>query len=211
MPSLSLSGQSRQRQIVMLAVGGVLLGGLLLFQVPRTLDMLKTDAAPPPPQPTQTTATPTPVSPTSPTPLPVDGTEAVSARHAALARFTTKDPFVPQVSASGQVSSAGAAASAASEAGTSEEATSGTASAGDSATIAVNGIQETVSVSEEFPASNPVFTLQSVTGDTARVGVANGELKSGAQAVTLTRGEPLTLLNTVDGKRYRLELTDVAS
>jgi hypothetical protein len=220
MPALSLSGQSRQRQIVILAVGGVLLGGLLLFQVPRTLKMLETEqpAAPP----TETTATPTPAPP-APTPgaapVPVDGA-ATRPAHAALTRFTSKDPFVQQLnpsapSASPSVSSPPpppAASGARSEPGAFRAVgSSGTAAASGTASIAVNGTVETVSVSGTFPKGNPVFKLVSIGDNTAKVGVANGTLKGGAQTVTLTRGEPLTLLNTVDGKRYRLELTRVRS
>lgn len=221
MPAISLSGQSRQRQIVILAVGGVLLAGLLLFQVPRTLKMLKGDEPLPPP--TETTATPTPVSPVptpSAPPLPVDGSPSTPA-HAALTRFTSKDPFVQQINAGGGSESSASsestpAAPAESEAGTQPGAfravgSSGTAAGSNSATIAVNGAEETVSVSSTFPEGNPVFKLVSLGGATAKVGVASGTLKGGAQTVTLTKGEPLTLLNTVDGKRYRLELVAVSS
>jgi hypothetical protein len=226
MPAISLSGQTRQRQIVILAVGGVLLGGLLLFQVPRTLKMLEGSSAPAPrqQQPSQTTPAPTPVSPTTtPGSPPVTvGSEGSSPQHAALTRFTSKDPFVQQVGDTGAAASPSGGSTSSSEpnsaapagsetgsesaaftAGTSEAAAAGTA------TIAVNGAEETVSVDGTFPEGNPVFKLVSLSGDTAKVGVASGKLKGGAQTVTLNQGEPLTLLNTVDGKRYRLELVAV--
>ena len=78
------------------------------------------------------------------------------------------------------------------------------------ATIAVNGAEEIVSASETFPKANPVFKLVSIGNGTAKVGIATGTLKGGSQAVTLTKGEPLTLLNTVDGKRYKLELVSAS-
>jgi hypothetical protein len=221
---LSLSGQSRQRQVVILAVGGVLLGGLLLFQVPRTLEMLKGDESPPPP--TETTANPTPVSPVAPpgvAPVPVNGSEPTPQR-ASLTRFTSKDPFVQQVSATGE--GAGSSSTASSPPAPAEPAesesraepgaftavgSSAAAAGGNSATIAVNGAKEAVRVSSTFPEGNPVFKLVSIGDDTAKVGVASGRLKGGGQTVTLSKGEPLTLLNTVDGKRYRLELVSVRS
>lgn len=223
MPALSLSGQSRQRQIVLLAVGGVLLAGLLLFQVPRTLKMLKGDEPLPPP--TQTTANPTPVTPVTPpgvTPVPVDGSESTP-QQARLTRFTSKDPFVQQINATGGGSGSSSAESspAPTESAPAQPAesespaepgafravgSSGSAAGGNAATIAVNGSEETVSVSGTFPDGNPVFKLVSLGDGTAKVGVASGTLKGGAQTVTLTKGEPLTLLNTVDGKRYKLEL-----
>jgi hypothetical protein len=224
MPAISLSGQSKQRQIVILAVGGLLLAGLLMFQVPRTMEMLRGEESPPPP--TDTTATPTPVSPSPATPgvTPTPGDSgATTPAHAALTRFTSKDPFVPQIETNGGSTGSGSSDSspapappAESEAGTAPGAvaavgSSGTATGSNSATIAVNGAKETVSVSNTFPKGNPVFKLVSLGDDTAKVGVASGKLKGGAQAVTLSKGEPLTLLNTVDGKRYRLELVAVRS
>jgi hypothetical protein len=216
MAAISLSNQSRQRQIVMLAVGGVLLAGLLLFQVPRTMKMLKGD----PPPPSSSTATPTAVTPVAPTapPVPVESSGS-SPQHAALTRFTSKDPFVQQVGADGGTAASPAPTSAAPaepEAATEPGAfravgSSGTAAAGKTATIAVNGAEESVNVSSTFPEGNPVFKLVSLGDDTAKVGVASGRLKGGGQTVTLTQGEPLTLLNTVDGKRYRLELVAVGS
>jgi hypothetical protein len=220
MAAISLSNQSRQRQIVMLAVGGVLLAGLLLFQVPRTMKMLKGDPPPPAPPPSSSTATPTAVTPVAPTApaVPVDSSGS-SPQHAALTRFTSKDPFVQQVSADGGTAASPAPTSAAPaepEAATEPGAfravgSSGAAAAGKTATIAVNGAEESVSVSSTFPEGNPVFKLVSLGDDTAKVGVASGKLKGGGQTVTLTQGEPLTLLNTVDGKRYRLELVAVGS
>jgi hypothetical protein len=227
MPALTLSGQTRQRQIVILAVGGVLLAGLLLFQVPRTLKMLKGEEPLPPPS---QTATPTPVAPvptpapgTPQAPVPVGGNSVVASQHVALTRFRTKDPFVQQInsnpagSASSSESSAPApaeseeASSEASGASFTAVESSSPSTAKERATIAVNGTKETVSVSGTFPEGNPVFKLVSLGDDTAKVGVASGSLKGGAQTVTLSKGEPLTLLNTVDGKRYRLELVAVGS
>jgi hypothetical protein len=224
MPAVSLSGQSRQRQVVILGVGGVLLAGLLLFQVPRTLKMLNPSTPAPPP--TETTATPTPVapSPVAPpgvAPTPVDGSESAPQR-VPLTRFRSKDPFVQQIdpNGGGTGSSSGSTQSSPAPAESESPAepgafravgSSGTAVGGPSATIAVNGAEETISVSSTFPKSNPVFKLVSLDDGTAKVGVAKGTLKGRTQTVTLSKGEPLTLLNTVDGKRYRLELVAVRS
>jgi hypothetical protein len=216
MPALTLSGQTKQRQIVILAVGGVLLAGLLMFQVPRTLDMLKSEA-PPAPQTTPATTTPVTTPPASPgTPPPLTTPEAPR-QTASLTRFTSKDPFVQQIGASsgapsGSPAESAAPSSSASGSGTEAGAgsSSGSASGSNTATIAMNGAQHTVSVSDTFPKGNPVFKLVSLNGDTAKIGVENGELKGGSQTVTLTKGEPLTLLNTVDGKRYKLELVSVS-
>jgi hypothetical protein len=219
MPALSLSGQPRQRQVVILAVGGVLLAGLLLFQVPRTLKMMKSEA-PPSAEPATTPTPAPPVATPGTPPLPVTTTPPPP-RAASLTRFTSKDPFVQQIGANGEVSSASSESSSAAPAESEAAAEPGaftavgsssrTAGGNNTATIAVNGAEESVSVSSTFPEGNPVFELVSLGEDTAKVGVASGTLKGGAQTVTLTKGEPLTLLNTVDGKRYRLELVSIGS
>jgi hypothetical protein len=219
MASISITGQTRQRQIVIVAVGGLILAGLLLFQLPRTLKMLRgaessapaaTEQAPPPP------VTPgTPVSPAVPVTPPPPATRAVS-----LTRFRSKDPFVQQVNPSatptGTQSSGSTAPASPPPASTPDSfraigSTNRSSAAKAGATIAVNGAKESVGVSKSFPKANPVFRLVSVGDGTAKVGIASGTLKGGSQAVTLTKGEPLTLLNTVDGKRYKLELVSVSS
>jgi hypothetical protein len=214
MPALSLSAQSKQRQMVILAVGGVVLAGLLMFQVPRTLDRLKSET----PESAPSTATTTPVTPpaTPGTPPPV-ATPVTPVRTPALTQFTSKDPFVQQVNPNTGAASSAPAESAGSSSPASESATqtgigssSAPAAGSNTATIAVNGAEQAVSVSDTFPSGNPVFKLVSLDGNTAKVGVENGELKGGSKTVTLTQGEPLTLLNTVDGKRYKVELVAVS-
>ena len=219
MASVSLSGQSKQRQIVILAAGGAVLGGLLLFQVPKTLDRLNASA---PASATQTTPAPTapepgappatPVVPVAPTPAP---------RRALLSRFDPKDPFVQQVDpdasgASGPASSApvqrAVPASPVPSAPARRSRTGRASFTVESfATISVNGGRERVRVASTFPRGNRVFRLVSARGNTATVGIAGGSLTGGSQTVTLTRGEPVTLLNTVDGKRYRLQLLSVSA
>jgi hypothetical protein len=219
MPALSLSGQTKQRQAVMLAVGGLILGGLLLFQVPRTLEMLRGSESAPAPATQQ--PTPTPVTPGAP-PSPVPVTPPPPSPHvASLLRFKSKDPFVQQINpnaTSGSSESGGSSPPPPPSASPSEASSfralgsaNQNASGQKSATIAVNGADEVVGVSKTFPKANPVFKLVSVGNGTAKVGIATGKLRGGAETVTLTKGEPLTLLNTVDGKRYKLELATVSS
>jgi hypothetical protein len=216
MASLSLSGQSKQRQVVILAVGGLILAGLLMFQLPRTLKTLR--GAETTPAPATEQPTPTPVAPGVPPPaVPAATTPAPST--ASLTRFKSKDPFVQQINpnaTSGPTESGGSSAPAASEPATEPGAfrigsSNRSSAAAGNATIAVNGAEEIVSVSKTFPKANPVFRLVSIGNGTAKVGIATGTLKGGSQTVTLTKGEPLTLLNTVDGKRYKLELVSASS
>ena len=79
-------------------------------------------------------------------------------------------------------------------------------------TISVDGRSETVEVDRPFPADDPTFVLVSVArdGKSVRIGVAGGEYADGRATVELRLGKPLTLRNTADGTRFRLELLTVA-
>ena len=75
-----------------------------------------------------------------------------------------------------------------------------------SAVISVNGVAESVSTGANFPASNPMFQLVSLTETTAKVSVAGGSYANGAATLTLKVNKPVTLVNTADGTRYTLTL-----
>jgi hypothetical protein len=81
-----------------------------------------------------------------------------------------------------------------------------TLAAGGVATLQVNGKSETVRVGKSFPSANPVFRLVSLSRGAANIGIANGSYSSGAQTVRLSSGQPLTLVDTADGIRYKLRL-----
>jgi hypothetical protein len=144
-------------------------------------------------------------------------------------RFASKDPFVEQIDDSGASpggsGGAGGGGSAGSGGGGSGGGSAGSGGSADGgivgrtdnggstptgtvggAVIAVNGVEEAVSVKKEFPAEAPVFVLVSVTRAEARVAIAGGAFASGAPTVTLRLGKPLTLVNTADGVRYELKL-----
>lgn len=78
-------------------------------------------------------------------------------------------------------------------------------------TISINGEAEAVAVGANFPAAGPLFMLAKLgkDGKSVEIGVAGGTLATGAPTVTLTRGKPLTLMNTADGTRYTLVLLAV--
>jgi hypothetical protein len=244
-----------KRQKVMVAVGGVILLGLLAFQVPRTMKMLNqkgVDAA----APSSTTASTvtTPSSPTGATSISagVSGDGLVdpdsvpapqSGQLLAFSRFRSKDPFSQQLDltcAGGGASSDGSAGSGCGGgSGSGSGSTSAAAPAkskkkpatppseGESvapagppaasapapkpttATISVNGESESVSVGAQFPASNPTFTLVSLTKTSARIGIAGGSFKGGGATITLQKNKALTLMNTADGTRYVLRLISI--
>lgn len=159
-------------------------------------------------------------------PLPPDAGQLVS-----FSQFKSKDPFKQQIStACGATStqSPGVVCASSGSSGGSTTAKSGTAkmtsalssqpqptkklsfAKATTATISVNGAKSTVLVGKSFPSAAPVFSLVSMTGSSAEIGIAGGSYESGAATVTLTKGKTVTLLNTADGTRYVLRLVAAA-
>jgi hypothetical protein len=73
-------------------------------------------------------------------------------------------------------------------------------------TIVVNGRSERVAKDGTFPSGAPVFRLVSWTSGTAEIGIVGGSYQTGGQTLTLERGKAVTLMNTSDGKKYKLVL-----
>ena len=223
----------QKRQKIIAAVLGVLFVGVLAFQVPRVMKMMKT-----PPNPhandsvTTTTATGTPslaaptlggaeqpatTDPTTGAPVAVSATPPVQdGQLTSFSRFASKDPFNQQLSddksSSPSSSSSGGAgtgsAGSGGSGGTSSPRQSPTGSKPQpgSAVISVNGTLYTVATASDFPQANPLFHLVSVTAHSAKISIAGGTYSSGAATVTLRENKPVTLVNTADGTRYTLIL-----
>jgi hypothetical protein len=246
-----------KRQKVMLAVGSVLLLGLLAFQVPRTMKMMKSPTASssssPPTTSTSTTAGSTPLAPPSldgsstattsastavstasqstdgvsdpSNPLPPSSGQLVS-----FSKFKSKDPFHQQISDCGSDSTPTGAscgsntASATPKAVSAQKPSSGSTPSASlftggskppgakltRATISVNGVATSVNVGRSFPAAAPVFTLVSLTSGAAKIGIAGGSYENGAAAISVTKGQAVTLMNTADGTRYVLRFVSAA-
>jgi hypothetical protein len=229
-----------RRQKIIAAVLGVLLLGVLVYEVPSVLKMMHkkppaSAAAPVTPPPAgsplgNVLAGGTPVAAVSESASLVDSdppSRPAAGQLVSFDRFSTKDPFVqpgsraPVVkscegsSCSTGTTSGGAAPKSAQPKPVKTPAPAPgqpppPAPTGSSAKISVNGESETVAVSASFPESDPVFVLASVTRTTAKIGIAGGSLDSGNQTVTLTKGKKLTLMNTADGTRYELVLLSVS-
>jgi hypothetical protein len=73
------------------------------------------------------------------------------------------------------------------------------------ATIWVNGSDESVDVKKRFPKTDPTFVLLELKQKVAKIGVVGGAF-TGGKALTLKMGQPLTLVNTATGARYTLRL-----
>jgi hypothetical protein len=220
----------QKKQKIIAAVLGVAFLGVMAFQVPRVMKMMKTP--PPPVRHTATTATtpagtPTLAAPTlggaqQPGPA-TDSTGSLAAapattvqdgQLASFSRFVSKDPFSQQISDTpGSSSSTGSSASSSSGGGAAPSVPTGNAPAPGSAVISVNGTLYTVATKTDFPQPTstnpslvPVFHLVSVTAHTAKISIAGGSYATGAQTVTLRENKPVTLMNTADGTRYTLIL-----
>ena len=225
-----------KKQKIILAVGGVLLLGLLAFQVPKMMAMLN---AKPPPDPPGAVVMPPNGFPVGAAPLaaPTLGGSngstgavgAVAARGGivdssaltavpasgqliSFGRFASKDPFAQQV----DTSPGGGAPS--SDGATTPKPVPPVGPLGPSpgapaakplpttASISVNGIVETVGLGIDFPVAAPVFHLVALTATSAKIAIVGGSYADGAATVTLKKGKTLTLENTADGSRYVLRL-----
>jgi len=164
---------------------------------------------------------------------------ATSNQLVSFSMFETKDPFRPQVTTTaaststppsttptsttpttttqlgsvvpptGGSGSGSTGTSTTPAAGTSTTTT--TTPTGPTATIAVNGVRSTVPAQGTFPSSSPVFRLVSFTSDTAEIAIVGGSYASGTPTLTLKAGQPITLENTTDGKRYTIELVSTTA
>jgi hypothetical protein len=213
-----------KRQKIIAAVLGVLLLGVLAYEVPS---LMKTMNKKPPTSPAA--AVPAPVTPPAAAPAgtPVaaavtgSGTltdsdpapQAGTGQLLSFDRFATKDPFVQQAGAPVAAPTPAPAPTAVPTATPPPPPPPPTLArqpAGrTSARISVNGAVQNVGVKAMFPAADPVFVLASLQKTSAKVGIAGGSLSTGTSTVKLLLGKKVTLMNTADGTRYVLLLVSV--
>jgi hypothetical protein len=222
-----LSAKKAKKQRIIIAVGGVLLLGILIFQGPKMLKLVHggsdSTAAPYSALPAGMLATPAAaeVAVTSSGALVLPDRElqaqASEGQLVDFELFSSKDPFVQQVK---QQLAGGPSSDLGMTGETGEAQTGGDGVQGQptqdqgqpdeaaplSAVISVNGTEETVQVGDEFPVADPAFVLVSATISSVKLGIAGGSLATGDHTVTLRRGKLLTLVNTIDGTEYRLRL-----
>jgi len=214
-----------KRQKIIAAVLGVLLLGVLAYQVPS---LMKTMNKKPPAASTTAAPAPTAGAPVAggpvvgaPVAAPVATTltdsdpaaQAGSGQLLSFDRFSSKDPFVQQADTA---KAPAAAAAGPAKTGAAPPppppppaASKSPTAKPTSAKISVNGANEQVNVGATFPAADPVFQLVSLTKTTAKVGIAGGSLSTGSPTVTLRKGKKVTLMNTADGTRYELLLVSL--
>ena len=146
---------------------------------------------------------------------------------ASFTLFEVKDPFVPGVDDTSASAQAAPDASQNGNGSASTAAGSGSTAPGDAsgsttdatgttpaapppppiayATINFDGKPQQVQGKDKFPANAPLFVVRSVKKKQVKIGVAGGSFDD-SQAVTLTQGKKVTLVNTATGVRYELKL-----
>jgi hypothetical protein len=215
-----------KRQKIIAAVLGVLLLGVLAYEVPS---LMKTMSKKPPAPSAAAAPAPVAGTPIAGAPVtdpavsaPVSSTtlsdsdplaQADSGQLLSFDRFSSKDPFVQQADATPATPPPAAKTTRAQpeqpqqpQQPTVPATQAQPAPAPTAARISVNGTRELVGIGKGFPSSDPVFRLVSLTKTTAKIGIAGGSLSTGDATATLVKGKKVTLMNTADGTRYELVL-----
>jgi hypothetical protein len=159
--------------------------------------------APPPTAPTDGVATPPGSLPDTELPPQPDVTKLI-----AFSRFTGRDPFVAPAGF-GSTANEGGGGTTVGSGGTGGSAPPPAGSEAQTAVLKVNGETQTVSIGEEFPASDPVFTLVGLTDDTATIGVVQGMFEGGEATVDIALGERVVLVAAPSSTRYTVELLEI--
>ena len=210
-----------KRQKIVAAVLGVVLLGVLAWQIPSLMKTMNkkppASAAPAAPVPGAPAVAPPAGAPATGTPVSAPGQltdsdptpQAGSGQLLSFDRFNSKDPFVQQATAP-QAPATPVSKPTPKPPPPPPPPPASSGPKYNSAKISVNGETEQVGVGATFPAADPVFRLVSLTKSTAKVAIAGGSLSTGDGTVTLTKGKKLTLMNTADGTRYELVLKSVS-
>jgi hypothetical protein len=222
--------EAKDRRAKKLAIGGaVLLAVVLAWEIPHFLSGKKSaapagtttaaavDSTTPGVTTPAATATGTPASATPvSTPSPKLTSSDLQPRRskgqlASFSTFASKDPFVQQVTADAGAGTAGTSSTTGTASSTTTSRgkpvlTARTLAHSGAVRISVNGRPESVRVGASFPSSNPMFKLVSVNKGSVKIGIADGSYSNGAQTVSLRLNSPLTLVDSTNGVRYKLQL-----
>jgi hypothetical protein len=206
-----------RKQKIFVVIGGVLLLGLLAFQLPKLLGGSESSSAAPAEE-TTVGGDPTPAtSPSQPVVL-VDTDRPHAPDPGKLRSFSVfgkKDPFEQQVSTSTTPETPAPTGEGGVSKG--QPPTKGfkpdQKPAATLTVISVNGARQVLKPGAAFPAADPVFVLVAEQPNSKRVviGIAGGSYSSGARTTTLKVGKPLVLVNTTTRARYRLVLVAVGA
>jgi hypothetical protein len=210
-----------RKQKIFVVVGGVLLLGLLAFQLPKLLGGSETSSAAPAGETTTVGGDSRPVTTPSQPAVLVDTDRPHAPDPGKLRSFSVfarKDPFKQQVDNSPTTETpAPTGGGGGGGGGASQPPTKGfnpnQKPAATMTVISVNGARQALAPGSAFPAANPVFVLvaEQPKARSVVVGIAGGSYSSGAKTTKLRVGKPLVLVNTTTRARYRLVLVVVGA
>jgi hypothetical protein len=227
MAALTHDADKSRKQLYIVAGLGVVLVAILALQAPRFLGG-KSEAAPStttdsfPASSQGTTGGSGPVTTVSfskgavlagVTITPGVAPKPAEGQLASFSLFARHDPFVqlvkePNGSGSQDGEPVGVQVSGGKPGSSSSGGSSGTTASQSqltTATIWVNGTEQSVDVKKRFPKGDPTFVLVSLKQKVAQIGVVGGAFTGGG-TVALKMGQTLTLVNTATGARYTLKL-----
>ena len=207
----ALKAKEAKQKKVLIVLAPIFLG-LAVWQGPKMYGALFGGSPPPEAAPVATTA------PTSTTPVPPGTTPPPAGQLAdtdvppppsptkliSFSLFYGRDPFLsphPPSESSPTTPSPTPTTPGSGSGGSGEEELT--------AVIETNGVSETVSLGEEFPASDPTFTLVALTLEGATIGVVQGMFETGDATIEIEVGEEVTLVAAPDSTQYVVKLVDV--
>ena len=204
-----------RKQKIFVAVGGIVLLGLLAFQLPKLLGGSDSASAAPAAEITAGGET-EPGAQSAPTNVALTDTDRpLDVGPGQLRSFRTfrqKDPFVQQVVAPepSELPSTAPARPKRPKA-PSKQFTPGKTTAAAVTVISVNGVRQALERGARFPSSAPVFVLVSEQpkAKTVVVGIPGGKYANGSRTTKLEIGKPLVLVNAKSDVRYRVVLVRV--
>lgn len=214
----ALKAKEAKQKKLLIVLAPVFLG-LAVWQGPKMYKQVFASAPPPEAAttaPTDPTLAPPPTAPADGTAVAAPGAlpdtelppEADVTKLISFSRFTGRDPFVaPPGSGSTASEGGGSTGGSGGTGGSSTPPPAG--SEAQTAVLKVNGETQTVSVGEEFPASDPVFTLVALTDDTATIGVVQGMFEGGEATVDIALEERVVLVAAPSSTRYTVELLEI--
>jgi hypothetical protein len=211
--------EAKQKKLLFVLVPIFL--GLAVWQGPKMYGTFFGGSTPPEATPVTTPTATTPAPGTAPPAAPAGvlaDTDVPPGEHPtkliSFSLFTGRDPFASPYPPEPATPTAPTSPTAPSTTGGTGGGTSGGTSGGDqeqelTALLEINGVSETVSVGEEFPASDPTFSLVGLTLEGATIGVVQGMFEDGSATIEIEVGEEVTLVAAPASTQYVVKLVDV--
>jgi hypothetical protein len=217
-----------RKQKIFVLVGGLVLAGMLAFQLPKLLGgssspeantTAPTSVSSGPIAAATTTANAASAAVTgSTTGVSASASVASTPKLSSFSIFQRKDPFVQQVKTDDGLESQASGVTKDAKGGAKTDTPTGTFTTGAkgaaSATIVtVNGARQVLEPGMKFPTGDPLFVLvdEKQGAKSVVVGIVGGAYSGGAKSTTLKIGKPLTLVNTTTGARYKISLVSVGN